>query len=151
MECVIVQDLFLNETARYAHVFLPGASFLEKDGTFTNAERRISRVRKAMTPLAGKADWEATIAFAEALGVPMNYTHPSEIMDEVARLTPTFAGVSYARLDELGSIQWPCNDAAPDGHADHACRSLRARQRPVHADRISSRPRSAPGRASRCC
>src|ERR1700691_5741096 len=84
MECVIVQDLFLNETARYAHVFLPGASFLEKDGTFTNAERRISRVRKAMAPLAGMADWEATIAFAHALGVPMNYSHPSQIMDEIA-------------------------------------------------------------------
>ena len=74
MECVIVQDLFLNETARYAHVFFPGASFLEKDGTFTNAERRISRVRKAMAPLAGMADWEATIAFAHALGVPMDYS-----------------------------------------------------------------------------
>jgi formate dehydrogenase major subunit len=115
MECVVIQDLFLNETARYAHVFLPGASFLEKDGTFINAERRISRVRKAMEPLAGKADWEATIAFAEALGVPMSYAHPSEIMDEIARTTPTFAGVSYARLDELGSIQWPCNEAAPAG------------------------------------
>ena len=115
MECVIVQDLFLNETARYAHVFLPGASFLEKDGTFINAERRINRVRKAMEPLAGKADWEATIAFAEALGVHMSYAHPSEIMDEVALTTPTFAGVSYARLDELGSIQWPCNAAAPEG------------------------------------
>ena len=106
MECVIVQDLFLNETARYAHVFFPGASFLEKDGTFTNAERRINRVRKAMAPLAGKADWEATIAFAEALGVPMAYTHPSEIMDEIAAATPTFAGVSYAqtrrtRLDPM--------------------------------------------------
>ena len=115
MECVIVQDLFLNETARYAHVFFPGASFLEKDGTFTNAERRISRVRKAMEPLAGLADWEATIAFAEALGVEMKYAHPSEIMDEVAQLTPTFTGVSYARIDELGSIQWPCNDTAPTG------------------------------------
>jgi formate dehydrogenase major subunit len=115
MECVIVQDLFLNETARYAHVFFPGSSFLEKDGTFTNAERRISRVRKAMAPLAGKADWETTIAFAAALGVPMDYSHPSEIMDEVARLTPSFAGVSYARLDELNSIQWPCNEAAPTG------------------------------------
>jgi formate dehydrogenase major subunit len=115
MECVIVQDLFLNETARYAHVFLPGASFLEKDGVFINAERRISRVRKAMEPLSGKADWEATVAFAEALGVPMKYNHPSEIMDEVAALTPTFAGVSYARLDELGSVQWPCNDEAPEG------------------------------------
>ncbi|THD42753.1 MAG: formate dehydrogenase subunit alpha [Bradyrhizobium sp.] len=115
MECVIVQDLFLNETARYAHVFLPGSSFLEKDGVFINAERRISRVRQAMEPLAGKADWEATIAFAEALGVSMRYSHPSEIMDEVAATTPTFAGVSYRRLDELGSIQWPCNEAAPEG------------------------------------
>ena len=94
MECVIVQDLFLNETARYAHVFLPGASFLEKDGTFTNAERRISRVRKAIEPLAGKADWETTIAFAEALGVSMPYQHPSQIMDEIAATTPTFGGVS---------------------------------------------------------
>jgi len=115
MECVVIQDLFLNETARYAHVFLPGASFLEKDGTFINAERRISRVRKAMEPLSGKADWEATISFAEALGVPMHYKHPSEIMDEVAALTPTFAGVSYERLDELGSVQWPCNENAPEG------------------------------------
>jgi len=115
MECVIVQDLFLNETARYAHVFFPGASFLEKDGTFTNAERRLSRVRKAIEPLAGKADWEATIAFAEALGVPMTYAHPSAIMDEIALTTPTFRGVSYARLDELGSIQWPCDEAAPEG------------------------------------
>ncbi|MBV1704547.1 MAG: formate dehydrogenase subunit alpha, partial [Hyphomicrobiales bacterium] len=115
MECVIVQDLFLNETARYAHVFLPGASFLEKDGTFTNAERRISRVRKVMAPKAGLADWEATIGFAKALGFEMAYSHPSQIMDEIARLTPTFAGVSYDKIDRLGSIQWPCNDAAPEG------------------------------------
>ena len=115
MECVVVQDLFLNETARYAHVFLPGASFLEKDGTFTNAERRINRVRKAIPPLAGMADWETTMALANAIGVPMSYAHPSEIMDEVAATTPTFKGVSYARLDELGSIQWPCNDTAPTG------------------------------------
>ncbi len=115
MECVIVQDLFLNESARYAHVFLPGSSFLEKDGTFINAERRISRVRKAFEPLCGKADWETTIALAEAMGVPMAYAHPSEIMDEIAATTPTFSGVSYARLDELGSIQWPCNAEAPEG------------------------------------
>ncbi len=115
MECVIVQDLFLNETARYGHIFLPGASFLEKDGTFTNAERRLGRVRKAIEPLAGKADWETTIALANAMGLPMSYSHPSEIMDEVAATTPTFRGVSYARLDELGSIQWPCNDQAPAG------------------------------------
>ncbi|WP_444633594.1 formate dehydrogenase subunit alpha [Cupriavidus oxalaticus] len=115
MECIVVQDIFLNETAKYAHVFLPGSSFLEKDGTFTNAERRISRVRKVMPPKAGYADWEATILLANALGYPMDYTHPSQIMDEIARLTPTFSGVSYKRLDELGSIQWPCNAEAPEG------------------------------------
>lgn len=115
MECVIVQDLFLNETASFAHVFLPGSSFLEKDGTFTNAERRIGRVRKALPPRNGKADWEVTCALSAALGYPMAYTHPSEVMDEIARLTPTFAGVSYAKLDELGSLQWPCNDKAPEG------------------------------------
>jgi formate dehydrogenase major subunit len=115
MECVVVQDLFLNETANYAHVFLPGSTFLEKDGTFTNAERRIQRVRKVMSPKNGYGDWEITLLLAKAMGFNMDYAHPSEIMDEVARTTPSFAGVSYARLDELGSIQWPCNAAAPEG------------------------------------
>jgi len=115
MEIVVVQDLFLNETAKFAHVFLPGASFLEKEGTFTNAERRISRVRRAMPPLAGKADWEVTLGLSAALGYPMHYAHPSEIMDEIARLTPTFAGVSYAKLEQMGSLQWPCNEQAPEG------------------------------------
>ncbi len=115
LECVIVQDLFLNETAKFAHVFLPGSSFLEKDGTFTNAERRIGRVRKIMPPKAGYEDWQITMMLSEALGFPMDYRHPSEIMDEIARLTPTFSGVTYEKLDRLGSIQWPCNDAAPEG------------------------------------
>jgi formate dehydrogenase major subunit len=115
MECVIVQDMFLNETAKFAHVFLPGSSFLEKNGTFTNAERRISPVRKVMPPLAGKEDWEVTQMLSNALGYPMNYSHPSEIMDEIARLTPTFHGVSYQKIDELGSVQWPCNEKAPEG------------------------------------
>jgi formate dehydrogenase major subunit len=115
MECIIVQDIFLNETARYAHVFLPGSSFLEKDGTFTNAERRISRVRKVMEPLAGLADWEVTQRLSNELGYPMNYAHPAQIMDEIARLTPTFHGVSFAKIDELGSVQWPCNEQHPDG------------------------------------
>ncbi|WP_034298984.1 formate dehydrogenase subunit alpha [Herbaspirillum sp. RV1423] len=115
MECIVVQDLFLNETAKYAHVFLPGSSFLEKDGTFTNAERRISRVRKVMPSKSGKSDWEVTVALAEALGYPMPYNHPSEVMDEIAALTPTFHGVSYDKLERLGSIQWPCNEAAPEG------------------------------------
>ena len=115
MECIVVQDLFLNETASYAHVFLPGSSFLEKDGTFTNAERRLSPVRKAIPPMGGLADWEVTMALSNALGYPMHYNHPSEIMDEIARLTPTFAGVNYEKLDRLGSLQWPCNDKAPEG------------------------------------
>ena len=115
MECVIVQDLFLNETAKFAHVFLPGSSFLEKNGTFTNAERRISPVRRVMAPLGGYEDWEVTQMLSNAIGYPMNYSHPSEIMDEIARLTPTFTGVSYEKIDQLGSIQWPCNEDAPEG------------------------------------
>jgi formate dehydrogenase major subunit len=115
MECVVVQDLFLNETAKFAHVFLPGSTFLEKDGTYTNAERRIQLVRKAMPPVSGLADWEITMAISNAMGYPMNYNHPSEIMDEIARLTPTFSGVSFEKLDRLGSIQWPCNEKAPEG------------------------------------
>ena len=115
MECVVVHDLFLNETAKYAHVFLPGASFLEKDGTFTNAERRISRVRKVMPPRAGLADWQAVMQVCQALGHAMHYDHPSQIMDEIARTTPSFTGVSYEKLDRLGSIQWPCNEQAPEG------------------------------------
>ncbi len=115
MECVIVHDLFLNETANYAHIFLPGSTFLEKDGTFTNAERRIQPVRKVMSPRNGLADWEVTQELARAMGLDWNYTHPSEIMDEIARLTPSFAGVSFAHLDEAGSLQWPVNQAAPHG------------------------------------
>ncbi|RJF87908.1 formate dehydrogenase subunit alpha [Oleomonas cavernae] len=115
MECIVVHDLFLNETADYAHVFLPGSSFLEKDGTFTNAERRINRVRKVMSPKNGLADWEVTQALARAMGMRMDYAHPSQIMDEIAATTPSFAGVSYAKLDELGSVQWPCNEKAPEG------------------------------------
>jgi formate dehydrogenase major subunit len=115
MECVVVQDLFLNETARFAHVFLPGSTFLEKNGTFTNAERRIQRVRKVMSPKNGYEDWEITVMLSNALGYEMKYDHPSQIMDEVARLTPGFANVSYDLLDERGSVQWPCNDKAPNG------------------------------------
>ncbi len=115
LECLVVQDIFLNETAKYAHVLLPGSSFLEKNGTFTNGERRINMVRRVMKPLAGKEDWEITQDLSNALGYPMNYSHPSEIMDEIATLTPTFTGVSFDKLDRLGSIQWPCNDENPEG------------------------------------
>ncbi|TNE50197.1 MAG: formate dehydrogenase subunit alpha, partial [Sphingomonadales bacterium] len=115
MDCVIVHDLFLNETAGFAHVFLPGSTFLEKNGTFTNAERRIQPVRKVMEPANGYEDWQVTQLLANALGAEWSYAHPSEILDEIARLTPTFAGVSWDRLDREGSLQWPVNDAHPDG------------------------------------
>ncbi|MEX1296984.1 MAG: formate dehydrogenase subunit alpha [Candidatus Limnocylindrales bacterium] len=115
MDCVVVQDLFLNETAKFAHVFLPGTSFLEKDGTFINAERRINRVRPVTKPLTGMAEWEVTQALANALGYEMHYESASQIMDEIAELTPTFAGVSFDFLDEHGSVQWPCNADAPEG------------------------------------
>ncbi len=115
MDCVIVHDLFLNETANYAHVFLPGSTFLEKDGTFTNAERRINRVRKVMAPRNGHADWEVTQMLANAMGAGWTYTHPSQIMDEIAILTPSFANVSYELLETMGSVQWPCNAKAPEG------------------------------------
>jgi formate dehydrogenase major subunit len=115
LECLIVQDIFFNETAKFAHVFLPGSTFLEKDGTFTNAERRISPVRKVMPPLPGLEDWQVTMGFSKALGYEMSYEHPSEIMDEIAALTPSFSGVSYERLDKEGSLQWPCNEDTPDG------------------------------------
>jgi formate dehydrogenase major subunit len=115
MECVIVHDLFLNETANYAHVFLPGSTFLEKDGTFTNAERRINRVRKVMAPRNGYADWEITQMLARALGADWHYTHPAQIMEEISATTPSFAGVTYDLLEERGSVQWPCNETFPDG------------------------------------
>jgi len=115
MECVVVQDLFLNETAKFAHVFLPGTSFLEKDGTFINAERRINRVRPVMKPSQGKDEWLITQELARALGYPMNYSNAAEIMDEIAELTPTFTNVSFKFLDEVGSVQWPCNEKAPMG------------------------------------
>jgi formate dehydrogenase major subunit len=115
MDLVVVQDLFLNETANYAHVFLPGSTFLEKDGTFTNAERRINRVRRVMAPTNGLADWEITVKLAQAMGANWGYTHPSQVMDEIALTTPSFANVSYEMLETKGSVQWPCNDKAPEG------------------------------------
>lgn len=145
MECVVVQDLFLNETAKYAHVFLPGASFLEKDGTFTNAERRINRVRQVMAPMAGKAEWQVTAELARALGYPMTYAHPSEIMDEIAALTPTFAGVSYAKLDAMGSIQWPCNEKAPQGTPImHIDRFVRGKGRFMLTEYVPTEERTGP-------
>lgn len=115
MDCVIVHDLFLNETANYAHIFLPGSTFLEKDGTFTNAERRIQPVRRVMDPANGYEDWQVTQLLANAMGLNWDYRHASEILAEIARLTPTFAGVTWQRLCDEGSLQWPVNEANPDG------------------------------------
>ena len=115
MECVVIQDLFLTETANFAHVFFPATSFLEKDGTFTNAERRINRVRPVMKPLTGKHEWEITQELAKAMGYEMNFKSSEEILEEIAELTPNFTGVSFKKLDELGSVQWPCNESAPLG------------------------------------
>ena len=115
MDLVVVQDLFLNETSKFAHVFLPGTSFLEKDGTFTNAERRINRVRPVMAARNGKQEWQIVCEIAQAMGYEMHYDNAAAIMDEIAQITPTFKGVSFAMLDQVGSVQWPCNDAAPTG------------------------------------
>jgi len=143
MECVIVQDLFLNETAKYAHVFFPGASFLEKDGTFTNAERRINRVRMVMKEQCGMAEWEAACRLATAMGYPMHYNSAAEIMDEIARLTPTFAGVSFKKLDEAGSLQWPVNAAAPNGTPTmHIGKFVRGKGRFMITDYVPTEERS---------
>lgn len=115
LEFLVVQDLFLNETASFAHVFLPGTSFLEKDGTFTNAERRINRVRPVMAARSGKQEWQVVAELASAMGYSMSWPDAAAIMDEIARVTPTFQGVSFTTLDRLGSVQWPCNEAAPEG------------------------------------
>jgi formate dehydrogenase major subunit len=145
MECVVVHDLFLNETANYAHVFLPGSTFLEKDGTFTNAERRIQLVRKVVAPRNGFADWEITLAIAKAMGFDMHYDHPSQIMDEIARLTPTFAGVSFDKIDRLGSVQWPCNDKAPEGTpVMHMSGFVRGKGKFVITEYVATDERSGP-------
>ncbi|SMC99007.1 formate dehydrogenase subunit alpha [Primorskyibacter flagellatus] len=145
MECVIVHDLFLNETANYAHVFLPGSTFLEKDGTFTNAERRINRVREVMKPLNGYADWEVTQLLANAMGAGWHYTHPSQIMDEIALTTPSFAGVSYDVLEEKGSVQWPCNEAHPDGTPlMHVDGFMRGKGRFIVTEYVATEEKSGP-------
>ncbi len=145
MDCVIVHDLFLNETANYAHVFLPGSTFLEKEGTFTNAERRINRVRKVMAPRNGYADWEVTQLLANAMGAGWTYTHPSQIMDEIAMTTPSFAGVSYDRLEEMGSIQWPCNADAPEGTPlMHVDAFVRGKGKFINTEYVATDERTGP-------
>jgi len=109
LEFFVAQDIFLTETARLAHVVLPAASFAEKDGTFTNTERRVQRIRKAIPPIGqSKADWEIICEIARKMGrTGFDYAHPSQIMEEIACLTPSYAGINYERL-EKGGLQWPC-------------------------------------------
>ena len=109
LEFLVVQDIFLSETAHLAHVVLPGASFAEKDGTFTNTERRVQRVRKAIEPVgSSKPDWQITCQIAKKMGSNgFDFSDPARIMDEISRLTPSYGGISFARLDNLG-LQWPC-------------------------------------------
>jgi len=115
MECVIVQDLYETETTKFAHVLLPGSSSLEKNGTFTNAERRVSMVRKIVEPVAGLEDWEITVGMINAMGYELKYDHPSEVLDEIARTSPAYSGMSFELIERVGSVQWPCNSAAPEG------------------------------------
>lgn len=110
VEFLVVQDIFMTETSQFADVILPAASFAEKDGTFSNTERRIQRVRKAINPVGNsKADWQILMELMNFLGYKKSYTHPSEVMDEIASVTPSYGGIDYERL-ENSSIQWPCLD-----------------------------------------
>ena len=151
MECVVVHDLFLNETANYAHVFLPGSTFLEKDGTFTNAERRINRVRKVMAPKNGLADWEVTQKLAQAMGLTWNYTHPSrdhgrdrhddaELRQRLLRLSGE---------DGLGAVALQREGAARARRSCISTASCAARASSSAPN--MSRPTRRPDRASRCC
>ncbi|MFQ5992183.1 MAG: formate dehydrogenase subunit alpha [Nitrospiraceae bacterium] len=136
LEFLVVQDLFLSETAKFAHLVIPGASFLEKDGTFTNLERRIQRIRKAVDPPAGVLpDWQVVSEVSTRMGYPMRYRHPSEIMDEIASLTPSMAGVSYDRLESDEGLQWPVlSKTHPGTSLMHADRFPRGRARFVGVD-----------------
>jgi len=108
LDFLVVQDIFITETAEFADIILPGACFAEKDGTFTNTERRIQRVRKALDP-PGEAteDWKIICMLSNKMGYPMDYSDASEILDEIADLTPTYGGISFERLEEQ-TLQWPC-------------------------------------------
>jgi len=115
LDFLVVQDIFLTETAELADVVLPAASFAEKEGTFTNTERRVQRVRKAIEPVGNsKPDWKILMELMDRLGHDRVYTHPSEIMDEIRTVTPSYAGISYERLEGEG-IQWPCPDVNHPG------------------------------------
>lgn len=107
-ELLVVQDIFFTPTAELAHVVLPGTSFAEKDGTFTNTERRVLRVRQAIEPVGdSRPDWEIIQEISNRYGYPMDYESPEAVMREIARVTPSYGGISYDRLEGEG-LQWPC-------------------------------------------
>ncbi|MGQ9456651.1 MAG: formate dehydrogenase subunit alpha, partial [Anaerolineae bacterium] len=110
LDFLVVQDIFLTETARLAHVVLPGVSFAEKEGTVTSTDRRIQPVRRAIAPLPGsRADWEILCDLARRMGASgFAFASPAEVLDEIAALMPIYGGVSRARLEEVGFLQWPC-------------------------------------------
>ncbi len=129
-EFLIVQDIFLTETAELAHVVLPGVTFAEKDGTFTNTERRVQRVRKAIEPVGeARQDWEIVCQIAQRMGAKgFEFSSPQQIMEEASRVTPSYGGITYERLEKLGSLQWPCPNADHPGtpylHKDKFARGL---------------------------
>jgi formate dehydrogenase alpha subunit len=127
LDFLVVQEIFPTETTNYADVILPAASFAECDGTFTNGERRIQQVNKAIPAICGLENWQTICKIAQKMGYQMNYSHPSEIMDEIAALAPMFGGVNFARLG-VGGLQWPCPSIGHPGtetlHVDKFSRGL---------------------------
>lgn len=116
LEFLVVQEMFLSETAKFADVVLPSCSFAEKDGTYTNTERRVQRVRKAIEPIGeSKPDWQIISELSTRMGYTMNYNSPGEIMDEIAHLTPIYGGINYRRLDNDEGLFWPCPDKSHPG------------------------------------
>lgn len=127
LDFLVVHDIFLTETAMLADVVLPAASFAEKDGTFSNTERRVQRVRKAINPIPGRADWEVIAEICTRMGYPMHYSSAEDIFEEIRTLTPSYAGISYARIEEKG-IQWPCpNEDHPGTPILHTSQFSRGR------------------------
>lgn len=135
LEFLVVQELFLTETAAYADVILPAASFAECDGTFTNTERRVQRVRQAIEPIPGQANWQTICQMVSRMGYPMSYEHPSQIWDEMASLSPSMNGINYDRIEKQG-LQWPCpsvdHPGTPFLHAGKFTRGLGSFQPSEH-------------------
>ena len=128
LDFLVVQDIFMSETARLADVVLPGVSFAEKDGTFTNTERKVKRVRKAIEPIgSSRQDWEILCDLSTRMGYPMSYDDPSKILEEVGQLTPSYSGIYYDRIEKDG-LHWPCPNRAHPGtpylHKDRFSRGL---------------------------